>query len=370
MTEYALLSTLSPQQRRQVDGLLTSRHVRAGETVVRRGEPGDALYLVERGELEVLSEEGGVRLTTIGAGEDFGSVALLSDAPRSASVRALSDADLRVLSVDHLRALSAEVTDSAYVALLRNMLVTQGADLRRSSDNLVRSLRQQLEDARKRLAMGSILGGAIFIMCVYSFALRDSIVLTGRTGSSTPASVALIVFYVLTMYAVIRRSGYPLSTYGLTRSGWRRSVRESLLCSAVIAGGYLLGKWIAIHWALGWEGESLIQPVPLTREVGIGLAFYALFAPFQEFVARGVLQSSFQEFLIGRWVTARAILYSTMMFSTTHLHMSMAFAVLVLIPSVIWGMLYARHRTLIGVSLSHIIVGVVVFFVIGVPGIG
>ena len=367
--EYTLFANLSPEQRREVEGLLRPLQIRAGETVVRKGEPGAALYLVVDGEVEVLSEEDGFRLTTLHAGQDFGSLALLSGAPRSASVRAVTDVDLRVLSIADLRALSNQSTDSAYVVLLKNLLVDQGDDLRRSSDNLVQSLRQQVADMRKRLAMGSFMGFVIFIMCLYGFFLRDTVVMAGsHDGESTPISTLILLCYLLILYVLIRRSGLPLRTYGLTTRGWRRSVGESLLWSVAFLAVCLLAKAIAIRSIPAWQGLPLFQPRDLDEsDTLIYAGLYLLFAPAQEFLARGVLQSSFQEFLDGRWVTTRAILYSTLMFSATHLHLSTELALIVLIPSIFWGLLYARHRTLIGVSLSHILIGGSVFFLIGIP---
>lgn len=366
---YTLFAHLSPQQRREVERLLRPLQARAGETVVHKGEPGDALYLVAAGEVEVLSEDGGFRLTTLHAGQDFGSVALLSGAPRSASVRAVTDVELRILSIADLRALSDDSTDSAYVALLRNLLVDQGQELRRSSDDLVESLRRQVADMRKRLAMGSFIGAVIFIMCLYGFFLRDTVVMVGaRPGGSTPISVLILLGYLVTLYALIRRSGLPLSTYGLTTAGWRRSIIESLLASIAFLALCLLIKSIALRMVPAWQGLPLFQP----RDFGTSHALmyaglYLFFAPAQEFIARGVLQSSLQEFLDGRWVTARAIVYSTLMFSATHLHVSTQLALLVSLPSVLWGVLYARHRTLIGVSVSHVLIGGLMFFLVGIP---
>src|SRR4051812_41090421 len=196
--DYTLFAKLSPEHRRQVEGLLRPLHVRAGETVFHKGERGNALYLVTQGDLEVLSEDGGFRLTTLHAGQDFGSVSLLSGAPRSASVRALTDVDLRVLSIDDLRGLSNHTSDSAYVALLKNLLVDEGNDLRRSSDDLVHSLRRQLADMRQRLAMGSFIGFVIAIMCVYGFLLRESVGLaSSQRGGSTPISIVIVIFYIV-----------------------------------------------------------------------------------------------------------------------------------------------------------------------------
>jgi len=69
--------------------------VSAGETVIRRGEPGDLYYVVESGQAEVLISD---ELSTIvGPGEGFGEIALLRDVPRQATVLATTDLVLRAI---------------------------------------------------------------------------------------------------------------------------------------------------------------------------------------------------------------------------------------------------------------------------------
>ena len=73
---------------------------RDGEIVVRQGEMGDCMYVIQQGKVEVLREEAGqtFRLTELGAGEIFGEMALCEKEPRSATVRAVGE--VRALTVD------------------------------------------------------------------------------------------------------------------------------------------------------------------------------------------------------------------------------------------------------------------------------
>ncbi len=74
-----------------------------GETVLRRGDRGDAAYVVVDGSARVLDRDGTPR-DEIGPGELFGELALLTDRPRTADVVAATDLDLMVLHRDAFRA--------------------------------------------------------------------------------------------------------------------------------------------------------------------------------------------------------------------------------------------------------------------------
>ena len=72
----------------------------AGQLVLREGDPGDSLYVVLDGELEVTKRHGEqeVLLAVYKAGQFFGEMALLEQAPRSASVRTLRESRLLLIS--------------------------------------------------------------------------------------------------------------------------------------------------------------------------------------------------------------------------------------------------------------------------------
>ena len=73
---------------------------RDGEEIVRQGEKGDCMYIIQTGQAEAIQGKEGkeVRLAVLGEGDVFGEMALFERMPRSATVRALGD--VRVLTID------------------------------------------------------------------------------------------------------------------------------------------------------------------------------------------------------------------------------------------------------------------------------
>ena len=74
---------------------------RDGEVIVRQGEAGDCMFVIQAGEVEVVRENGQqreVRLAVLHEKDFFGEMALFDRDVRSATVRALGAA--RVLTVD------------------------------------------------------------------------------------------------------------------------------------------------------------------------------------------------------------------------------------------------------------------------------
>jgi NADH dehydrogenase len=80
-----------------------------GQVIFREGDRGDWLYVVTEGEVEVVREGAGgaTSLRRLGRGECFGEIALVSDRPRSATVRAVSASNVLAVDRDAFQALFA-----------------------------------------------------------------------------------------------------------------------------------------------------------------------------------------------------------------------------------------------------------------------
>ncbi|MBF0561939.1 MAG: cyclic nucleotide-binding domain-containing protein [Alphaproteobacteria bacterium] len=109
---------------------------KAGQRIFHEGEAGDRAYLVVSGQLEVSkSMDGGETtvLALIGRGEIVGEMALINNAPRTATVRATTDSELLIVSPESFqRKLSAmEPVTQHLIKKFVNIIRDQNIELSR-----------------------------------------------------------------------------------------------------------------------------------------------------------------------------------------------------------------------------------------------
>lgn len=107
-----LFSGLGAEAIASLARLCQTRRLPAGQTLFVKGDPGDALYGVRRGQIRIeTGTSGGERLTieVFGAGDLFGEIAVLDGRPRTADAVAQEDAELFVLPrADFLKTLERD----------------------------------------------------------------------------------------------------------------------------------------------------------------------------------------------------------------------------------------------------------------------
>jgi NTE family protein len=94
LAKVPMFATLEPSLRDAVAERARPVRVAAGAWLFHEGDAGDALYVVRAGRMEIVDEAAGTTIREIGRGDAVGELALLTDSPRAASVRAARAADL------------------------------------------------------------------------------------------------------------------------------------------------------------------------------------------------------------------------------------------------------------------------------------
>jgi CRP-like cAMP-binding protein len=96
-----LFRGLPAEDLQRVAGIVEGTSLEAGEVLFEEGEAGDAFYIVFKGAVEITKArpDGTTdKLAVRRAGEGFGEMALLNDAPRSARARAVEPSQLMTVS--------------------------------------------------------------------------------------------------------------------------------------------------------------------------------------------------------------------------------------------------------------------------------
>lgn len=129
VTGRAPVTGIPVQLSRALEPFATPLALEAGDVLFAQGDAGDAMYVVERGALEVsVASRSGRKLAldVARAGALLGEIALFDQGPRTASVAALEDSRLACIR-------AADVYDGVMrdPALARDLLRFAGAQLRR-----------------------------------------------------------------------------------------------------------------------------------------------------------------------------------------------------------------------------------------------
>lgn len=135
LSEVPLFKRLGPEERADLERVLEHATCARGETIFALGEPGDSLYIVGSGKIELFVKDNSgakITLTVCEPGEIFGELSLLDGGARTASATALEESHLMVLSREELLAFLRRHPEAALT-----MLTTMGQRIR-SADEMLR----------------------------------------------------------------------------------------------------------------------------------------------------------------------------------------------------------------------------------------
>ncbi len=129
--EIEFFNLLSDDDRHALAEVVDLVRLGDGETLFRAGDPGESLYLVRAGEVELyINDNVGQKITLDVAcpGDFFGEIALLDSGPRTATAVALAETELVELDRDDLLLLFRRKPDAALHMLAAMGRMTRKAD--------------------------------------------------------------------------------------------------------------------------------------------------------------------------------------------------------------------------------------------------
>lgn len=122
---------LKDDDRRELANVVDTIKLTTGETLFHTGDPGEALFVVRSGSIELFIKDTAgqkIVLTIAEEGNLFGELSLLDSGPRTATAVALNDSELLVLDRDDLLLLFQKRPEAALNMLAAMSTMTRKAD--------------------------------------------------------------------------------------------------------------------------------------------------------------------------------------------------------------------------------------------------
>lgn len=339
--------------------------------LITEGQTTLDLYLILSGTLEVIKasdslyEEGSTwglqnnfNIASLQSGDVIGELSFITGEPRAASIRTTSTTIVLSIGPAELERFEQNFP-VACGRMMRNMLGYVAECLKMTTANEVHALKSRLHHSILNSKANLFFSYVIGLLCIYNLAISTITNLSMDNNRASIISASIILIFSAVLALMVRQSTLSFQLFGLTLKNWKPALKESLLWSLLIIMVMVLIKWILISSVAKYEHLPLIDFSPAhQRYLAFNFLLYGLHSPLQEFITRGVLQGSLQRFFTGKNIALRAVIVSNALFSATHVHLlGGLLGVIVFVPGLFWGWLYTRHDNLLGVSISHILIG-------------
>lgn len=373
LPSHPLFTNLNDDERQLLLNCTHIASIQANETFAHEYERGTTFFLILTGAVQVSKHSRrGVAHTlyALHSGEMAGEISLMEDLPRPTTLTATEPTSLLIFDVAIIKN-HPGLNEKLALALSKRF----SNRLRELKSMTVESMQHTLEENQKRIALGAFMVSAIYVTDIYTLSLVFINDFKKYFSTTTAITVTIIFSIVLVIAYLIKKFKFPLAMFGLTTQNWKKDAIEAIALSVVFIIAFTLIKWISISTVFKSMALPLFDPTSMLqigaifdpRVYFISMGLYIFFAPLQEFIVRGTLQGTFYQFLAGseqqrKWT---AIFVSNFLFAIVHLHASPLYPFLAFIPGIFWGWLYARQNSLVGVSISHIMIGVWVIFITG-----
>lgn len=127
------LKDLSTGELIKINILAEKADFKAGETILREGDPGDAFYIIRDGTVRVMKDA--AHIETLQPGDPFGEMSFIDKKPRSATLIAHSDVSVIWIPADQLDKLLQMDKELAY-KIHRSIITLLSRRLREANETL------------------------------------------------------------------------------------------------------------------------------------------------------------------------------------------------------------------------------------------
>lgn len=401
LRQQALFSDFSSEEIQYLAKISKPVEFNKDEYVLFENEKTLYLYLIMQGSVSIVKQDSINKtqhvINILEAGSILGEMSLIDGKPHSASAMANEACTILIIPIEALKNKEAPTVFPSLFSRISSILKLPKLGqmhnqlyekiVKRCTDMLVQRLRStntlalnalqnELALVKSKNVASQFMINVIVLLSFYTLCVQFMTEMKAYTLSTSFINIPFMIVLIIPILIMMKKSGYAWKTYGLTLLNWKRASIEAFIFTIPFLLIVLIYKWALIHFDPRFSNRLLFDMTLSLNSKLVGnehssiqtiliLCAYFLFVPVQEILTRGALQSSFQLLLTGKYRTLWAILLSNLIFSTMHSHVSLGFGLIVYLPGLFWGWMYARQRTLIGATLSHLLLGGWSLFVVG-----
>lgn len=336
-----------------------------GQLIAQEGQTPDHLFLILAGTFEVIKKDPETdqeyTLAFLHEGDTVGEMALLDQQPRSGTVRAVESGELYTISLSDLKHFDDNHRE-IYLKMIKNIGKETSKRLRFTNDVTLKSfiIRDKIEN---------FLILTIITLCFYAFTLKLIPIFFANFAESIYPSLFLFISLIFPILYIIRSRHYSIAKI-INVSNWQKNILQGILYTIPVLILTVLVKLFLIQMDPSLKNLPLFDGFLVTNHISwqnlLLIAVYIISCPIQEFVVRGVLQGSLQIYLQGKAVVFRSIIISNVIYATMHLYLSFTYTLIALILGLFLGGLYAKQRSLVGVVVAHILIGIWAIYILGI----
>lgn len=252
-----------------------------------------------------------------------------------------------------LRGKKLQADDAVFVESLGLMTIKLEANelaLKSTINDLNSKNTDLAESIKNRELFSTIFVGLFLSISLYVFLLflADSL---NFKSDYFPRIVELLFF--ITCFVIVKKSRLPLSFFGFTFHGAMKSIKYMLPSTMAICILLVVTKYVCIQNGVkGLDGALFYD-----QYFNSLILVYVPVVVMQEFLAKGVIQTIIEHVLAGRHARLWSIITAAALFGLVHIELSVEIALASFLFGIYWGVIYVKSRTLIGVSLSHLLIG-------------
>jgi CRP-like cAMP-binding protein len=320
----------------------------ANDVIFRKGDESAFSLLIASGEVEVYEEQSGTVLAVSGEGALVGELGMISGDPRSASARALTPVQGWKIDRSDYREFLSDRPELATL-FFRKIYAQLSASYGKLKVQFV-----ALEEADRRYHALAFLFVTMVLM-INIYALVNSLILTHLKETHQEqvmfwTSRIMEIWGAFVIWGLTVRCGLTRHDMGIRRENLWKSIGLGLAISLAALAAMAYFRTILYP-------ELQDTPIIDPKLVTITVYTYVLVAPLQEWICRGVLLTAIADLMPGKTRPMAAIVITSLIFSTLHLHYSQSLAVVALVSGIVWGWLHLKYRNLAGPIVSHFILG-------------